>query len=83
MDKKLEYITLRDEFCEKLAPCNLDTELKAWNFYIDSTEEKKNLYLEAENVTHSLFQSSLSGIVFQTMSHRATEGGLFRHFQAR
>ena len=54
MDKKLEYITLRDEFCEKLAPCNLDTELKAWNFYIDSTEEKKNLYLEAENVTHSL-----------------------------
>ena len=57
MDKKLEYITLRDEFCEKLAPCNLDTELKAWNFYIDSTEEKKNLYLEAENVTHSLFQN--------------------------
>lgn len=57
MDKKSEYITLRDEFCEKLAPCNLDTELKAWNFYIDSTEEKKNLYLEAENVTHSLFQN--------------------------
>lgn len=57
MDKKSEYITLRDEFCKKLAPCNLDTELKAWEFYIDSTEEKKNLYLEAENVTHSLFQN--------------------------
>ena len=57
MDKKSEYITLRDEFCKKLAPCNLDTELKAWEFYIDSTEEKKNLYLEAENVTHSLFHN--------------------------
>ena len=46
MNNKTEYITIRDEFCKQLAPQNLDTELKAWEFYINSTDENKNQYLE-------------------------------------
>lgn len=57
MNNEKEYIALRDDFCKQLAPLNLDTELKAWEFYINSTEENKNKYLEAENKTHELFQN--------------------------
>lgn len=75
MNNKTEYITIRDEFCKQLAPQNLDTELKAWEFYINSTDENKNLYLEAENKSHKLFQNEelfkkLSAIQAQGLSDK-------------
>ena len=49
------YIKLRDEFSALLEPKYLDLELKAWEFYINSTDENMQNYSDAEDKVHKLF----------------------------
>ncbi|MGN1154346.1 MAG: hypothetical protein ACI4S3_09980 [Candidatus Gastranaerophilaceae bacterium] len=49
------YIKLRDEFSTLLEPKYLDLELKAWEFYINSTDENMQNYSNAEDKVHKLF----------------------------
>lgn len=57
MNNKERYITLREDFSKKLAPKLLETELNAWEFYINSTDENMQKYLKSENDTHELFKN--------------------------
>lgn len=53
---KEKYIKLRDDFCEKLAPVQIETELSAWNFYINSTDENLEKYTQSQEKMSNLFK---------------------------
>ena len=57
MSNKEKYITIRENFSKDLAPKLLETELNAWEFYINSTDENMQKYLKSENDTHELFKN--------------------------
>ena len=56
MNNKEKYTNLRDEFSQKLAPKNLEVELTAWEFYINSTDENRERFLQAEDNVQELFK---------------------------
>ena len=56
MNNKEKYTNLRDEFSQKLAPKSLEVELTAWEFYINSTDENRERFLQAEDNVQELFK---------------------------
>lgn len=57
MDNDLRYIKLRDEFCKKLEPKSLKSNISCWNFYINSTPENMSAYEKARDDVYDLYKN--------------------------
>ena len=55
-ENREEFITLRDKFGEKLLNKQSEAELKAWDFYTNSTDENMKSLEVAEDKLHELFK---------------------------
>lgn len=56
MQNNDKYFKLRDEFGNKLSKVQYDTELAAWNFYTNSSDENLSKYTEAQENFSNLFK---------------------------
>lgn len=51
------FISLRDEFCEKLEKVSINLEKRCWDFYTNSNEENMKEYEKAQEEYSKLFQN--------------------------
>ena len=56
MSNNDKYFKLRDEFGNKLSKVQYETELAAWNFYTNSSDENLNRYTESQETFSNLFK---------------------------